>query len=437
MSNVVSAPPKLLGARKIKLAVAAGSLAALGLGTWLAPPSVQTPLPAAEEHAAPLLEEQVQLREVSRPFRGVQDVTRLVRAVGVAIPYGSAVRHPVVSDFSVAASSEDAVGFGVIVSGTQVLTHVNAVRGRESVSVQTAEGSRDMRFAAYEPATGLVLLESEVPIGSPAAMADEPPTAGMLAVAAASFQGRDVAIPLFVTSVAPDRYTVSGSGSRVVQTMPVYTVEGKLLAIISGEGPEGHALPAGPAVQRLLARASTGERLASIGAAFQELTPSLQQAFGEGGVLLSDVMEGGPADLAGAQAGDVLLRVGETDVTTIEQAVTAVNAMAVGTATPLEVRRSDRRRSVQVTPSAAYQVAWLARGQRSSAAGSVEARVLFDAEVLDRLGVPPDTRVLSVNGRAVSSSAQVAREMRRAKLPLRVLLHDGEKQFFAAIAARE
>lgn len=437
MSSVVPAPQKLLGARKIKLAVAAGSLAALGLGAWLAPPPVPTSLPASEERAAPLLEEQMQLREVTRPFRGVQDVTRLVRPVGVAIPYGSGGRNPVVSDFSVAASSEEAVGFGVIVSGTQVLTHVSALRGRESVSVQTAEGSREMRFVAYEPATGLVLLESVVRIGSPATMADQPPAAGMLAAAAASWQGRDIAIPLFVTSVAPDRYTVSGSGWRVVQTMPVYTVEGKLLAIIPGDGPDGHALPAAPAVQRLRARASTGERLASIGAAFQELTPPLRQAFGEGGVLLSDVVEGGPADLAGAQAGDVLLRVGQTDVTTIEQAVAAVNAMAVGTATMLEVRRSDGRRSVQVTPSAAYRVAWLARGQGSSAAGAVEARVLFDAEVLDRLGVPPDARVLSVNGRAVSSHAQLERERRRARLPLRVLLHDGDKQFFAAITARE
>ena len=437
MSSVVTASQKLLGARKVKLAVAAGSLAALGLGVWLAPPPLPTPLPASEERPAPLLEEQVQLREVSRPFRGVQEVTRLVRAAGVAIPYGSAVRNPVVSDFSAATSREDEVGFGVIVSATQVLAHVNAVRGRESVAVETAEGRREMRFAAYEPATGLVLLQSAVPIGSPPAIADQPPTAGMLAVAAASFQGRDVAIPLFVTSVAPDRYTVSGSGARVVQTMPVYTVEGKLLAIISGDGPEGHALPAGPAVQRLLARASAGERLSSIGVAFQELSPSLQQAFGEGGVLLSDVLDGGPAHLAGAQAGDVLLRVGQADVTTIEEAVTAVNAMAVGTATTLEVRRLDRRRSLQITPSAAYQVAWLARSQKSSAAGALEARALFDAEVLDSLGVPPDARVLTVNGRAVSSSAHVDREMRRAKLPLRVLLHDGDKQFFAAIAARE
>ena len=72
---------KLLGARGVKLRVAAGSICALGLGIWLTPPARPTTLSAPQERAAPLLEEQVQLREVVKPFRGVQEITVRVRPI--------------------------------------------------------------------------------------------------------------------------------------------------------------------------------------------------------------------------------------------------------------------------------------------------------------------------------------------------------------------
>jgi membrane-associated protease RseP (regulator of RpoE activity) len=257
----------------------------------------------------------------------------------------------------------------------------------------------------------------------------------MLAVAAASWRGRDIAVPLFLTTVASDRYTVTAAVPPAFQTIPLYTLEGELLGIISGDGPERHAFPAGQAIQSLLARASKGERSASLGVFFQELTPALQQAFGEGGVLMSDVVEGGPADQAGLQAGDVLVRIGDAEVTTVEATKQAVSALHVATEMTLELRRAGRIRSVQVAPALTYQVSWLARRERSTAS-AVEAGAVFSTEVLEGAGIAPDARVLSVNGRVVSSRAQVDRELRRARSPLRVLLHDGDTQFFAAIAPR-
>jgi hypothetical protein len=291
-----------------------------------------------------------------------------------------------------------------------------------------------MRIAAYDPATGLALLESASPLGAPAPIGAEP-AAGMLVVAAAAWQERDVAVPLFVTRVAPDRYTVTATMPRMLHAMPLYTLEGELLAILSGDGPEWQAVPAGPALQNLLARAAKGERLAAVGTAFQQLTPPLQQAFGEGGVLISDVVDGGPAALADVQVGDVLLRVGEVDVATVEAAVQAVNAIPVGVPTAFEVRRTGRVREVKVIPALAHQVSWLAHRERPGAP-ALEASDALPTAALDASGIPPDARVLAVNGRAVSSRAQVDRELRRAAAPLRVLLHDGETQFFAAVAPR-
>ena len=154
---------KLLGARGVKLRVAAGSICALGLGIWLTPPARPTTLSAPQERAAPLLEEQVQLREVVKPFRGVQEITARVRRFGVAIPDRGRTPIPVVRDFSIEHDSWNEVSFGVVVSEAHVLTHTNALAGRELVSVATVDGTHEMRVAAYDPATNLVLLRSASP----------------------------------------------------------------------------------------------------------------------------------------------------------------------------------------------------------------------------------------------------------------------------------
>lgn len=425
---------KLLGTRGIKLRVAAGSLIVLGVGAWSRPPAVPDTLSASQERAAPLLEEQVQSRVIVRPFQGVQETAARVRPFGVAIPYPERTRVTTVNDFSAAGRREAEVGFGVLVTDMHVLTHANVVRGREVVPVATVEANHDMRVVAYEPETGLVLLQSVSAIGSPPPMAAVP-AAGALAVAAASWQRRDIAIPLFVTAVARDRYSVSAAVPRAFETLPLYTPDGALLAILAGEGAQRQAFPAGLVVEDLLARAARGERVASFGVSFQELTPSLQEAFGDGGVLVSDVVAGGPADLAGMQSGDVLLRVGEIDVASVDDAVRAVNGTTVGTATVLQVRRAGRARDVEVVPGLAYQVSWLAHGDRSSQSG-VEARTAFSTESLDASGIPPGARVLSVNGQSVSSGAEIDRALRRNGSPARALIRDGDRQFFVALAPR-
>jgi S1-C subfamily serine protease len=248
--------PKLLAARGVKLRVTAGSVTALALGTWLAPPSAPTALSTPQEHAAPLLEEQVQLQEVVRPFRGVQEVSSRVRRHGVAIPPHDRARVTVYSDFAGQSRGSTALGFGVFVSDTHVLTHASVLEGRHRAPVTLDGRTIDMPVVAYEPSTGLALLRAESAVGSPASFAAAAPDAGMLAVAVGSSDGRDIALPLFVMNVAEDRYTLTATTSRTVRTMPLYNLEGELLAIAVNDGSEWQAFPARDAAERLLARAS-------------------------------------------------------------------------------------------------------------------------------------------------------------------------------------
>ena len=81
--------PKLLSGRTLKLQIAAVSVLILTIGAWLtpraAPAASQRTLSAPQEHAAPLLEEQVQQREAGRAFQGVQGAAAGLSAYGVAI----------------------------------------------------------------------------------------------------------------------------------------------------------------------------------------------------------------------------------------------------------------------------------------------------------------------------------------------------------------
>jgi S1-C subfamily serine protease len=431
--NEARQPPKLLAAGKTKIRIALASGLALTLGAWLAPRAAQTTLTPSEERAAPLLEEQVQLREASRVFVGVQDVAADARAHSVSIPAPAAPSIASRTDFSEPESSRQSAGFGVFVSDTHVLTHSVALDGRSAVPLELGpdESVVEARVVAYEPATGLVLLQTATPGRTPATLAAEAPAAGALAVGVGRSSDGDVAVPVFVTRAGGDRYTI-GSDEAILPGMPVFNLAGELFAVATPDGREVRAIPVRAATERLLARAASGERPSSFGIGFQSPSGSLTGAFGETGVVITQVLGGGPADIAGLQLGDVILAVGETTVDSAETAARAFGTAMVGMPVRLQVRRAGRMREVAVTPALAYDIAALAR-TTTEAAGGPEARTIFPAAILDANAMAPSARVLSVNGRAVTSRAQAQRELRLARAPVPVLLQQGNRRYFVAI----
>lgn len=432
--NGATAAPKLLSGRGVKTRIALTSGLILGVGAWLTPRVAQTPLSAPQELAAPLLEEQVQLREVSLPFEGVQDVPARVREHSVAIRVAAPAAVPTSNDFADSTSPPQTAGFGVIVADTYVLTHNAALDGRSPVQLSTAAARMsDAQVVAYEPSTGLVLLQVQRLGAPPARLAGDAPSPGTLAVAAGHREGRDVAIPVFITAVDGERYTIGAMGGSIVPGMPLYNLDGELIAIAAPEPNGIRAFPAAAAAQRLIAQATAGERPSSIGVAFQQINGLLTRAFGDGGVIITEVVAGGPAGVAGLQDGDVLLAIGEEEVESADRAARALSSMAAGTPTSLRVSRNGRVRVIAVTPALAYDVAARARASAGDDAPGIEARVLLPAAVLERAGIPATARVLSINGRAASSLAQARRELRTGRNPMPVLLRHGDHRFFAAL----
>lgn len=430
---------KLLSGRSVKTQLTLASVAILAVGAWLTPRPAHTPPPltAPQERAAPLLEEQSELREARRPFLMVQDVAARVREHNLPIAMPALVTIPTHSDFTEARpTASDAAGTGVLVSDNYVLAHSLTLDGRSAVEIETADGRMvEARLVAYESSTGLVLLQSE-PLGRPSAvLADVAPAPGSLAVVVGRSDGGEAVVPVFVTGVRDGRYAISALVDDIRRGMPLYNLEGELLAIAAPYGTGVLAYPAKDAVARLIARAIAGERLTSVGVTLQQPAGVLADILGDKGVVVTRVVDGGPADQAGLQAGDVLVTIGEVDVDGVDTARRAMSSLEPGVPATLGVIRGGRDRPIEVTPKLAYEVAALARTGVAEEAQGPEIRLLLPAAVLEQEGIPPTARVVSINRRLVSALTQARRELRRAstRSPALALLRHGDDQFFAAI----
>lgn len=424
-----TAQPKLLAPARVRLRIAAGSVLVLVAGSLLAPRAAPSAISAPQEHAAPLLEEQAQLREVPRPFVGVQEAADRVRPYGVEIVRAPRREAPARTDFGPRRPTPERSGSGVFVTETHVLTHLQALDPHATSRIAIADGRvLDGRVVAYEPESGLIVLEVAERV-QPPPIAVTPPPVGTLAVVAARREGRNRVAPAFVSGVSTDAYNVAIFGVDMAG-VPLYTLDGQLFAITGGDA--GAAFAIQIARDRLLALVGDPPR-GSLGITLQSITPDLAPAFGDKGVLITSALAGGPADAAGIRSGDVLLSVGASNISTLEEATAALAALPTGQPATVRVTTAGRVRETAVTPALAFEIAIRATAGTGEAADAPRARDLFAAEILARAGIGPDARIPSVNGRRVTSAAQVLQEHRRRGRALAVLVQDGAAPYFTAI----
>lgn len=433
--SIDPAPPttKLLGPFAIRLRLITASAVILVVGSALAPARENRAPSRTEERANPLIEEQLAATTASAAaFTGVASAARLPRAHVLEIrPVRSAVLEHVRSDVPQPASIA-LEGAAVMVSDGYLLTYAAALDGRLAVQVVTADGrAGDAVLAAYDPATGLVLLRTAPGLAPAAVLASAPPAAGSLAVAVGHAGGRPIARPAFVTLTGPGRVVVTPSGSGTAPGLPVFTVEGSLVGVIGAPG-SGEVVLASGVVDRLIASAAAGDVPRSFGLAVQRLDGVLTQVFGNRGVLVSDVVPGGPAALAGLESGDVLLAVGETGITSLDEARQALAAAALEPVATLRVLQRRRERAVEVKAASSYTTAHLARVDPARDA-AISAGAVLRPPLLTALGLSAETRVLSVNGVPAATRAAADRAL-AARRPVDVLhVRDDRGAWFVAM----
>ncbi len=90
-----------------------------------------------------------------------------------------------------------------------------------------------------------------------------------------------------------------------------------------------------------------------IGVEPADLSPELMETFGvkaKKGVLITGVLQNGPAAQAGIRPGDVIVDVGGKDVSSVSELLSGVAALKPGEAAPFKLVRRDEKVDVKVTP---------------------------------------------------------------------------------------
>jgi Do/DeqQ family serine protease len=104
-----------------------------------------------------------------------------------------------------------------------------------------------------------------------------------------------------------------------------------------------------------------------IGVEPQDLTAELAESFGvpyEAGVIITGVLQNGPAAQAGIRPGDVITQVGDRKITTVAQLLSAVAALPPGNPATLLVVRRDGKLQLKVTPGRRNRPAQPSQQQR-------------------------------------------------------------------------
>jgi Do/DeqQ family serine protease len=266
------------------------------------------------------------------------------------------------------------LGSGVIVSPNgYVLTNNHVIEGADEIEVVLNDSRRSRaRVVGTDPETDLAVLKIELDklpvivlgnsdalqVGDPVLAIGNPFGVGQTVTSGiVSALGRNqLGINTFENFIQTDAAINPGnSGGALVD------VNGHLLgintAIYSRSGGNlgiGFAIPVATAQQVLEGIIRNGQVTRGwIGVEPSDLTPELAETFGvkaDTGVIITGVLQNGPAAQAGIRPGDVITAVAGKPVHNVAELLSSVAALKPGTPAAFQVRRQDRSLAVEITP---------------------------------------------------------------------------------------
>lgn len=299
----------------------------------------------------------------------------------VSINTSKAVRHPRSNDpwfqfffGDQGSQAQTGLGSGVIISPDgYILTNNHVVEGADEIEVTLTDSRRaQARIVGTDPETDLAILKIELgklpvivlgnsdtlavgdhvlAIGNPFGVG-QTVTSGIVSALGRSQLG----INTFENFIQTDAAINPGnSGGALVD------VNGNLLgintAIYSRSGGSmgiGFAIPVSTAKMVLDGIVQDGRVTRGwIGVEPSEISPELAETFrvnADEGVIITGVLQDGPAAQAGLRPGDVILRVTDKAVTNVPSLLTAVAALKPGVAAIFHVQRGDKMLDLAVTP---------------------------------------------------------------------------------------
>lgn len=348
---------------------------------WLAVPA---PPPAV---SAPLVLPAPQVSAAAQPGSLAAAVRRAAPAV-VSINTSRITRHPFADDpwfrlfFGQQGSqSQSGLGSGVIMSADgYVLTNNHVVQEADHIEAVLADGRRaNARVIGADPESDLAVLKIDLPdlpvmtpsdsdrievgdrvlaIGNPFGVG-QTVTSGIV-----SALGRDqLGINTFENFIQTDAAINPGNSGGALTDE-----QGRLLgintAIYSRSGGSlgiGFAIPVNVARQALQDIVQNGRVVRGwIGVESTALTPELAENLGAAsaqGVIITGVLNGGPAARAGMRPGDVVTRINGRPIRTVAELRSGITALRPGTAATFTALRQGQNVEMQLVPGLRPSVA--------------------------------------------------------------------------------
>lgn len=272
--------------------------------------------------------------------------------------------------------SQTGLGSGVIASPDgYILTNNHVVEGADEIEVTLADSRHaQARVIGTDPETDLAVLKinldklpvivlgdsDKLSVGDRVLAIGNPFGVGQTVTSGiVSALGRsELGINTFENFIQTDAAINPGnSGGALVD------VHGNLLgintAIYSRSGGSmgiGFAIPVSTARQVMESIVRDGRVTRGwIGVEPSELSPELAQTFGvrgSDGVIITGVLHNGPAAIGGMLPGDVVRQVAGKTVHNVAQLLSAVAALAPGTAVDFQVERAGKEVVLSITPAA-------------------------------------------------------------------------------------
>ncbi len=267
------------------------------------------------------------------------------------------------------------LGSGVIISASgYILTNNHVVEGADEIEVVLLDNRKaKAKVIGTDPDTDLAILKIELDklpvivlgnsdtllVGDPVLAIGNPFGVGQTVTGGiVSALGRNrLGINTFENFIQTDAAINPGnSGGALVDTTGA--LMGINTAIYSRSGGSmgiGFAIPVSTAKQVLDSIVKDGQVTRGwIGVEPQELNAELMETFNvktKDGVIITGVLQNGPAGQAGIKPGDVITAVNGKAVANVSELLGAVAALKPGVATPLSVQRAGKTSDISVTPA--------------------------------------------------------------------------------------
>jgi Do/DeqQ family serine protease len=304
-----------------------------------------------------------------------------------------------------------ASGSGVIVDPKgYILTNNHVVENAREITVRLSDSRKfTATLVGRDPKTDLAVLKIDSPNPLPVAeMGDSDRLkVGQWAIAIGNPFGLDRTVTVGIISATARTRVGVATYENFIQTDasinpgnsggPLLNLDGRVIgvntAIVAAGQGIGFAIPINEARLVMTQLIKTGRVVRGwLGVAIQDVTDELSRSFGvreREGVLVADVIKGGPAEKAGVRAGDVVVELNGVKIREVPDLQRRVANVAPGETVKLTVVRDTQRVAVTVAigemPAEETVVAAVVERETEGLGMQVEA---LAPDAAERLGLP-------------------------------------------------